>query len=215
LSAFRRGYSTAKLMIVIGLAGGIACGKSLVAACFEDLGCVIIDADKVGHEVLCLPSIVGQIAQKWGDRVVVDGKVNRHELAKIVFPSDTDSPTEALKYLEQLTHPEIGKLVQQRLEQFRASGDFPAVVLDAPVMFKANWDRFCDQIVFIDADLETRKRRAKERGWSETELERRESYQMPLEQKRKRSTDLVTNSGSVDELKQQIIQLWRQWEIPA
>ena len=202
-------------MIVIGLAGGIACGKSLVAACLEDLGCVIIDADKVGHEVLCLPSIVGQIAQKWGDRVVVDGKVNRHELAKIVFPSDTDSPTKALKYLEQLTHPEIGKLVQKRLEQFRASGDFPAVVLDAPVMFKANWDRFCDQIVFIDADLETRKRRAKERGWSETELERRESYQMPLEQKRKRSTDLVTNSGSVDELKRQIIQLWRQWEIPA
>lgn len=207
--------STAKLMIVIGLAGGIACGKSLVAACLEDLGCVIIDADKVGHEVLCLPSVVGQIEKKWGGRVVVDGKVNRHELAKIVFPSDTDSPTEALKYLEQLTHPEIGKLVQQRLEQFRAAGDCPAVVLDAPVMFKANWDRFCDQIVFIDADLETRKRRAKERGWSETELERRESYQMPLEQKRKRSTDLVTNSGSVDELKQQIRQLWRQWEIPA
>ena len=146
---------------------------------------------------------------------MVDGKVNRHELAKIVFPSDTDSPTEALKYLEQLTHPEIGKSIQQRLEKFRVAGDFPAVVLDAPVMFKANWDRFCDQIVFIDADLETRKRRAKERGWSETELERRESYQMPLEQKRKRSTDLVTNSGSVDELKRQIIQLWRQWEIPA
>jgi len=100
--------STAKLMIVIGLAGGIACGKSLVAACLEDLGCVIIDADKVGHEVLCLPSVVGQIEKKWGGRVVVDGKVNRHELAKIVFPSDTDSPTEALKYLEQLTHPEIG-----------------------------------------------------------------------------------------------------------
>jgi len=202
-------------MIVIGLAGGIACGKSLVAACLEDLGCVIIDADKVGHEVLCMPSIVGQIEEKWGGRVVVDGKVDRRELAKIVFPSGSDSPTRALKYLEQLTHPEIGKSIQQRLEQFRASGDFPAVVLDAPVMFKANWDRLCDQIVFVDADLETRKQRAKERGWSETELERRESYQMPLEQKRKRSTDLVTNSGSVEELKLQIKQLWRQWNLPA
>ena len=202
-------------MIVIGLAGGIACGKSLVAACLKDLGCVILDADKVGHEVLCMPSIVGQIAQEWGGRVVVDGKVDRHELAKIVFPPDTDSPSEALNYLEQLTHPEIGKLVQQRLEQFRASGDFPAAVLDAPVMFKANWDRFCDRIVFIDADLKTRKQRAQQRGWSETELERRESYQMPLEQKKERSTDLVTNSDSVEELKQQIRQLWRQWEIPA
>ena len=117
--------------------------------------------------------------------------------------------------LQTLTHPEIGKLVQQRLEQFRASGDFPAAVLDAPVMFKANWDRFCDRIVFIDADLKTRKQRAQQRGWSETELERRESYQMPLEQKKERSTDLVTNSDSVEELKQQIRQLWRQWEIPA
>jgi dephospho-CoA kinase len=202
-------------MFVIGLAGGIACGKSLVAECLKDLGCVIIDADKVGHQVLCMPSIVGQIAQKWGGRVVVDGKVDRRELAKIVFPSGADSPTEALKYLEQLTHPEIGRLVQQRLEQYEASGQFPAVVLDAPLMFKANWDRFCDRIVFIDADLQTRKQRALERGWSETELERRESYQMPVEQKRERSTDLITNSGSVEELKQQLRQLWRQWNIPA
>ena len=202
-------------MIVIGLAGGIACGKSRVAACFEDLGCVVIDADKIGHEVLCKPSIVGQINRKWGGRVIVDGKVNRQELAKIVFPSDADSPTEALKYLEQLTHPEIGKSVQLQLEKFRASGDYPAAVLDAPVMFKADWDRFCDRVVFIDTDLQTRKQRAEKRGWSKTELERRESYQMPLEQKRKRSTDLVNNSGSVEKLKQQIRQLWRQWEIPA
>lgn len=202
-------------MIVIGLAGGIACGKSSVADCLKDLGGVIIDADKVGHEVLCMPSVIGQVEKKWGDRVVVDGKIDRRELAKIVFPSDLHSPTEALKYLEQLTHPEIGKSIQQRLKRFRSSGDFPAVVLDAPVMFKANWDRFCDQIVFIDADLETRKQRAQERGWSETELERRESYQMPLEQKKKRSTDSVTNSGSVEELEQQIRQLWRQWNLPA
>lgn len=202
-------------MIVIGLAGGIACGKSLVAECFKDLGCVIVDADQVGHEVLCMPLVVDQIYQKWGGRVVVEGKVDRRELAKVVFPSDADSPTEALKYLEQLTHPEIGKLVQKRLKQFRASGDLPAVVLDAPVMFKANWDRFCDKIVFVDADLQVRKQRAKERGWSETELERRESHQMSLEQKRKRSTDFVTNSGSIDELKQQIRQLWRHWDISA
>ncbi len=202
-------------MIVIGLAGGIACGKSLVAKCFEDLGCVVIDADKIGHEVLCMPSVVGKIVQKWGGGFIANGKVDRRELAKIVFPLGCNSPSEDLKYLEQLTHPEIGKLIQKRLEQFRSFGNFPAVVLDAPVMFKANWDRFCDQIVFIDADLTTRKQRAKERGWAEMELERRESYQIPLEQKRKRSTDLVTNSGSVDELKQQIRQLWRQWKLPT
>ena len=79
-------------MIVIGLAGGIACGKSLVAACLKDLGCVIIDADKVGHEVLCMPSIVGQIEKKWGGRVVVDGKVDRRELAKICLLYTSPSP---------------------------------------------------------------------------------------------------------------------------
>ncbi len=202
-------------MLVIGLAGGIACGKSLVAACFEELGGVVIDADKVGHEVLAMPSTVEQIAQKWGGRVVVEGEINRRELAKIVFPPDTDLPTDALRYLEQLTHPEIGKIVHRRLERFRVEGMVPAVVLDAPVMFKANWDRFCDRIVFIDADLKTRLQRAQGRGWSATELERRESYQIPLQQKRKRSTDLLNNSGCIDELKQQIRQLWRQWKLPA
>jgi len=77
-----------------------------------------LDADKVGHEVLCMPSIVGQIEEKWGGRVVVDGKVDRRELAKIVFPSDSDSPTRALKYLEQLTHPEIGKSIAFVIRSF-------------------------------------------------------------------------------------------------
>ena len=201
-------------MLVIGLAGGIACGKSLVASYFADLGSTIIDADKVGHEVLQQPEIVARIQQQFGDEIVVAGEVDRRKLAKIVFPTGDPPPTIALRQLEQIVHPEIGFAIDKRLEQIRSS-DVVAVVLDAPVMFKAGWNRFCDRIVFIESDIEIRQQRSMERGWSATELERRESFQTPLEVKRQRSTDVITNSGSPEELKIQIEQLWRQWNLPA
>ena len=201
-------------MLVIGLAGGIACGKSLVASYFSDLGCTIIDADKVGHEVLRQPKVIEQIQQQFGDEIVVAGEVDRRKLAKIVFPIGDHPPTIALRQLEQIVHPEIGIAIDKRLEQI-CSTDVKAVVLDAPVMFKAGWDRFCDRIVFIESDVEIRRKRSKERGWSTTELERRESFQTPLEVKRQRSTDVITNSGTPEELKIQIEQLWRQWNLPA
>lgn len=202
-------------MIVIGLAGGIACGKSKVAECFVELGAYLIDADKIGHEVLCDPKVIEEIDRRWGSQVVTDGIVDRKALAKIVFPVGSDLPTPDLSDLEQLTHPEIGNLVHKQIVRLRITETTPAVVLDAPVMFKANWDQFCDRIVFIDADLETRKQRAAERGWAEKELERRESKQTPLSLKRKKSTDRVNNSGSIEELWQQVKQLWRTWKLPA
>lgn len=201
-------------MLVIGLAGGIACGKSLVADCFAKLGCIVIDADQVGHEVLRQPEIVAQIQHRFGDEVISGGEVDRRELAQIVFPAGGHSPSEALQQLEQITHPQIGQSIFLKLEQYRSQG-VVAVVLDAPVMFKAGWNKFCDRIVYIDADREVREQRALKRGWSKTELERRENQQTPLRIKRQLSTDVVTNSSSVEELNGQVKQLWRQWNLPS
>lgn len=217
-------------MKVIGLAGGIACGKSLVAKCFADLGCEILDADQTGHEVLGDRKVVRRIAEIWGQDVVEDGVINRSKLAAIVFrksnSTELDDSKESagkrktgdvqesypeLKRLEAITHPEIGKRILMRLEEFRSRGQTPAVILDAPVMFKSGWDQFCDRIVFIDTDLAIRKRRAQQRGWSEDELQRRELTQLSLEEKRRRSTDVIYNSGTIEDLIQQIRKLWKLW----
>ena len=88
-------------MLIIGLAGGIASGKSFVAGCFEQLGAALIDADRVGHEVLAQSSIQSLLVDRWGSEIVVNHQVDRRRLAAIVFDPDDDG--EQLLELERIT----------------------------------------------------------------------------------------------------------------
>ena len=153
-------------MLVIGIAGGIASGKSLVADCFNHFGALVLDADQIGHEVLKDPTIINSIVELWGNIILKDGEVDRGALAKIVFDPGING-TKSLQQLEQITHPAIGKKIQAQLSELRSESKSPAVVLDAPIMFKANWDRICDKIVFVKADLFQRQQRASQRGWDD------------------------------------------------
>ena len=199
-------------MLVIGLTGGIASGKSFVAECFGQLGCEIVNADLIGHKVLKLPETIEQIRDAFGDQTVVDGEVDRRALATIVFPKDSVAPSKELKLLESITHPEIGKWMELRFLEIEQSNSAQTVILDAPVMFKAQWDRFCDRIVFVHADLKVRQQRANLRGWPEGELKRRERQQLPLEQKRKLATDEIDNSSSAEQTRKQVQSLWMKWQ---
>ncbi len=199
-------------MLIIGLAGGIASGKSFVAACFEQLGAALIDADQVGHEVLDQPEVRLLLVSRWGADIVKDDKVDRRRLAEIVFRSDGDE--QQLVELEEITHPRIRQRIESRIETLCVSGRVPAVILDAPVMFRAGWDDICNQVVFVDVPLPLRKQRAGSRGWDQGELERRESRQVAVEEKKKRSTCVVDNSGSQRQTREQVEQLWRKWELP-
>lgn len=199
-------------MLIIGLAGGIASGKSYVAACFEQLGAALVNADKVGHEVLDQSDVQSLLVSRWGSDLVKDNKVDRRRLAEIVFRSDGDE--QQLVELEEITHPRIRQRIESQIEKLRSSRRVPAVVLDAPVMFRAGWDDICNHVVFVDTPLQIRKQRAGSRGWDEGELERRESRQVAVEEKRKRSTCVVDNSGSERQTRDQVEVLWRKWELP-
>ncbi len=196
--------------LVIGLAGGVASGKSLVASCFEHFGAAVLDADRVGHEVLEDPEVIAAIVARWGQIVTRDGEIDRSALARIVFDSSSGSSDE-LEHLEQITHPRIGRLIRKRLEKLAA--EFPAVVLDAPVMFKSGWDELCDKIVFVHADISIRQQRASLRGWDDNELLMREARQTPIAQKRDRSSDFIDNSQSKEETYIQARKLWRSWNL--
>lgn len=204
-------------MLVIGLAGGVASGKSLVARCFEHFGATVLDADRVGHEVLREPEVIAAIVLQWGESVVINGEIDRSALARIVFDSN-QGDTSQLKRLEQITHPRIGQKIRQKLAELKSESEtkgskIPAVVLDAPVMFKSGWDQLCDKIVFVEAEISLRRQRALERGWSLDELARREAYQTPINEKRQRSTDIIQNSKSKGETFDQVRDLWRQWKL--
>ncbi len=199
-------------MKVIGILGGIASGKSAVAEYFRELGAGVLDADRAGHEVLRLDEVRDAVRQRWGDTVIgPDGTIDRIQLANIVFQPPPKGPQE-LTFLEQLTHPRIGELLQQQSAEFAEQG-VAAIVLDAPVMLKAGMERMCDVIVFVDATPEIRSRRAQERGWTKEEFKARENAQQSLDVKREQADCVIDNSGSRESMKAQVLRFWKE-QIP-
>ncbi|HEX4129407.1 MAG TPA: dephospho-CoA kinase [Pirellulales bacterium] len=195
-------------MLILGILGGVACGKSLVARQFAELGAGLLDADRAGHEVLRMPEVEQAARARWGDGIFgADGHVDRAALAKIVFAPGAEARRE-LTYLEQLTHPGIATCLRQQAGQFAAQ-HIRAVVLDAPLLLRAGWNVLCDQIIFIDAPWEVRVARAATRGWNEAEVRRREAAQEPLEEKRRRADGVIDNSGSPEHTRAQVVVLWK------
>jgi dephospho-CoA kinase len=195
-------------MRLIGLVGGIASGKSLVAQQLRSLGAEVLDADRVGHEILRLPEIVAAIRGHFGDRVFdADGHVDRKALGPVVFGPPPDGPRQ-LATLESITHPEIRRRLRIQAEEMAERG-VPLVVLDAPVLLKAGWDQMCDALVFIDSPRDLRLSRALKRGWTAEEFAAREAAQEPIEEKRRRAGFVVDNSGDLGYTLGQVERLWR------
>ncbi len=193
-------------MIVVGVVGGVASGKTLVTDHLKSLGAVVLDADRVGHDVLKLPHVIRQIREHWGNAVIgEDGLVDRPQLAQIVFDP---SNVQQLERLEQITHPLIKERLQEQIQQIRAAGRAPMIVLDAAIMVKTGWYRLCDEIVFVDATTETRLARAAARGWSAEMLARREAAQAPIERKKELSTIQIDNNGTRQATYRQVQLLW-------
>lgn len=201
-------------MIVVGIIGGIASGKSSVAAYFEQLGAIRIDADGIGHDVLRLEPVKRAIREQWGSSVFDGaGEVDRARMAKSVFGSD-DSSRERLHRLEEITHPRIAERMRNEIERVRRTSTAPMVILDAAVLIKAGWDRFCDKIIFVEADRETRRRRAIGRGWSEREWMQREARQTPEDDMRRVSDAIIDNTSTPEQTLHRVRDLWRRWGLP-
>lgn len=178
---------------VIGLAGGIGAGKSVVARLLADLGCLVSDSDADARAVLADPAVIETLRSWWGSRVVGDdGAIDRGEVARRVF----DDPPERRR-LERLMHPLIHARRRARFESGPAG--VRAYVIDAPLLFEAGLDAECDAVIFVDAPREVRRDRVRRhRGWDDTELDRREAAQWPIERKRDRATAVIENEQDDD-----------------
>lgn len=199
---------------VIGIAGGIASGKSLVAAQLRELGAEVLDADAAGHEVLKCPEVVEALVERWGPTILdLDRAVVRRRVAEIVF-GDSAAAAEELAFLEELTHPRIGERLRERIENARQSG-CPALVLDAPVMFKSGWNKMCDKVLFVDSPEPLRRQRAVQRGWSEAEFRDREAAQTALSVKRAASDVVIDNGETPEKTMEQVQRLWQEWKLDA
>ncbi len=194
-------------MRIIGITGGVASGKSMVAQQFSRLGGGVLDADRAGHEVLRLPPVETAARQRWGETVFgADGRIDRARLARVVFAQAPEAERER-KYLEQLTHPEIARLLRQQAEGMAAAGT-PVAVLDASLLLEVGWDDLCEKTVFVEAPREVRLERALARGWTKEDFEAREAAQESLQRKRERADAIIDNSGSLQRTQAQVERFW-------
>ena len=194
-------------MIVIGIVGSPAGGKSTVAAHLQGLGATWVNADQVAREVLEREEIQKQLIGHFGTEITTsDGRIDRTQLAQSVF-GDDDAHRAALNYLERVIHPPTRAVITQRLIQAADQGAV-AAILDVPLLFETKWDRCCDEVWCVDACCDRRRQRAAARGWSDGELARREENQLAIAEKRRLSNWVIANDGSLRQLTDTIDQRW-------
>ncbi len=183
---------------IIGLAGGIGSGKSAVAGILAKLGCVVAYSDRENAVALTDPEIRDSLIRWWGlDILDSSGEIDRQAVARIIFANPG-----ARKRLEALTHPWIKARHQALFET--AGPEVPALVVDAPLLFEAGWETFCDVVIFVEAPPQSRLQRVLDnRGWDEAELTKREVSQLPLDEKRIRADYIVCNDGDLSDLETQ------------
>ncbi|HZZ74119.1 MAG TPA: dephospho-CoA kinase [Pirellulales bacterium] len=198
---------------IVGLLGGVASGKSWVARQLQARGARLFDADRVGHEVLLEPEIKTALRNRWGAAVFSKGEVSRPAIAKLVFAPEP-AGTPELTFLENLVHPRITARLRDETAALASAQGSHVLVLDAPILLKAGWDRLCDRILFVDAPRDVRLARALHRGWTAAEFAAREAVQEPLAEKRDRADEVLDNSKTLknmessEPLERQLSQMW-------
>lgn len=195
-------------MKVVGLVGGVAAGKSFVAGRLASFGAKVLDADRVGHEVLTEPAVIERLAAEFGPEIVGEGgAIDRKRLAGQVFGPGPEAAA-AKRRLEEIVHPRIRARLREQLDTWRREG-CPVAVLDAPLLFEGGWDRLCDVVWFVDAPPEDRLARALARGWSAEHFAAREDAQLDLDLKRARAHDIIANVGSAESVTTHLARRWQ------
>jgi dephospho-CoA kinase len=178
--------------LLVGLTGGLATGKSTVSEMLRSLGCVVLDADVLAHEVVepGQPALAA-IADEFGrDVLQADGRLDRKRLGAIVFADPARR-----RRLEALTHPAIRDRFVARLAELEAADFQGIVVWDAPVMIESGGYKAMDRLVVVVTDPATQRARALARDGDPTDAERKIASQMPLADKARLADYVIDNSG--------------------
>jgi dephospho-CoA kinase len=192
-------------MLLVGLTGNIASGKSTVAQLLSERGATIIDADILARRAVEMDTpAYHAIVRRWGPAVLSpDGPIDRGALRARVF-ADPDE----LEELNRIVHPEVERMRARLVADARARGD-RVVVCDIPLLFEKNLAEQFDRILLVDAPRPLRlERLVKERGLRETEAMDMIAAQMPAELKRARADIVIDNDGTFAQLEDAVARAW-------
>ena len=188
----------------LGLSGGIGSGKSTVAKILSDLGAVVIDADAIAKEVL-EPGQVGyeSVVHAFGESVLdTSGNIDRKQLAAAVFQD-----TIQLAQLEAIVHPAVSARVTQIRESLPANS---IVVYDTPLLVEKQLQDQFDKVMIVIADVDVRRSRLVGRGLDTSDIAARIANQVTDKQRMAIADFVVTNNGSLQELREHVTQVWHQ-----
>jgi dephospho-CoA kinase len=193
--------------LTIVLLGGIASGKSAVAALFAERGATVFAADAIVHELLAEPAMKDALRGRFSGAVFdAHGAVDRAALAARVFEDSTDRSA-----LEALLHPRVFAHMSEGLQSLAGAAPRAVAILDAPLAAETGLQAGADLTVYIEVEVATRIARAQStRGWSAEELERRESCQMPIAEKRQLADYVINNNDSLEEARRDVGNIWRE-----
>jgi dephospho-CoA kinase len=188
----------------LGITGGIASGKSVVAGMLRELGFRVMDADALGHEVMGPGTrAFEEIAQDFGEGVIgKDGRIDRGKLGAIVF-----ADAEKLKRLNAIVHPRVEEEMVRQFSEWEKSGVADAAFVEAALLVEAGYQKNLDGLVVAWCRPEQQMERLVARALSEVEARRRIAAQMPAEEKLKFATEKIDCSGTLDETRRQAEEL--------
>ena len=194
-------------MLKVGLTGGIASGKSTVGRMFGELGCKVIDSDRITRQ-LFKPGhpVNAAVAKAFGPRVVAsDGSIDRTVLAELVFKN-----ADLRQKLNSIVHPAINQrqaefLAQAAVEDSRAIG-----IVEAALIVEVGTYKNYDKVIVVTCTPKVQRERLRERsGLTSEQIETRIASQMPLEEKVKVADFVIDNSGDIGKTRQQVDSVYR------
>ena len=188
-------------MRVIGLTGGIGCGKSLAAQYFAELGALVIDADQLARAAIERGTDgFDEVVAIFGDSILKDGNIDRKALGDLIFKDAT-----ARTQLENIIHP----FVRREFEEAMASlkGD-QVLVYEIPLLVETGAQERFDVVITVESEMENRVARLRARGMHISEIEGRIAAQATREQRIEVADFLIENDGTEDELLRQVENIW-------
>ena len=195
-------------MLRVGLTGGIASGKSTVGRMFGELGCKVIDSDRITRELFAPGNPVNRkVGETFGARVVAsDGSINRAVLAELVFQNPDQRQT-----LNSIVHPAIKQRQNEFLTQAAADDARAIGIVEAALIVEVGTYRDYDKLIVVTCSPKVQRERLRERsGLTPEQIESRIASQMPMEEKVKVADFVIDNSGDIGITRQQVEEVYRQ-----
>ncbi|MGB2667968.1 MAG: dephospho-CoA kinase [Candidatus Acidiferrum sp.] len=197
----RSGEDEHKNMLKMGLTGGIASGKSAVAAMLREMGFAVLEADAVAHKLLEPGQAVhDEVLREFGAELAdASGKIDRKKLGTMVFAD----PVKLAK-LNAMIHPRVEEAILRQFAEWQRSGVRDAGFVEAALLVEAGIAAKLDGLVLAYCRPEQQMERLRARGMSEIEAKRRLAAQMPVEEKLKHATETIDCSGTLEETRSQV-----------